>query len=239
MKNITILTAFLLLSAGVFAQFPVAGGGGKGAQSIPNLGHVYGKLLDSTGKPVSNASVVILQNKYDTVNKKRKDVLLKGVATKVNGEFSFEELPIMGPLKVKISAIGFKPYEQTVSFQLKMAGGGQRPSNGQAPDMSAISNIASAFERDLGNIVLKPAVNELNTVVVSATSGRLKMDIDKKVFNVDKNLVSAGGTALDVMKNVPSVQVDIDGNVKLRNSTPQIYIEGRPTTLSLDQIPAD
>jgi outer membrane receptor protein involved in Fe transport len=51
--------------------------------------------------------------------------------------------------------------------------------------------------------------------------------------------VSAGGTALDVMKNVPSVQVDIDGNVSLRNSPPQIYIEGRPTTLSLDQIPAD
>jgi hypothetical protein len=41
------------------------------------------------------------------------------------------------------------------------------------------------------------------------------------------------------MKNVPSVQVDIDGNVKLRNTTPQLFVEGRPTTLSLDQIPAD
>ena len=41
------------------------------------------------------------------------------------------------------------------------------------------------------------------------------------------------------MKNVPSVQVDIDGNVKLRNATPQIYVDGRPTTLTLDQIPAD
>ncbi|NJO25197.1 MAG: TonB-dependent receptor plug domain-containing protein [Bacteroidia bacterium] len=41
------------------------------------------------------------------------------------------------------------------------------------------------------------------------------------------------------MRNVPSVQVDIDGNVKLRNTTPQIYIDGRPTTLTLDQIPAD
>ena len=67
----------------------------------------------------------------------------------------------------------------------------------------------------------------------------MTLDIDKKVFNVDKNLVSAGGTALDVMRNVPSVQVDIDGNVTVRNATPQIYIEGRPTTLTLDQIPAD
>ena len=53
------------------------------------------------------------------------------------------------------------------------------------------------------------------------------MDIDKKVFNVDKNIVSAGGTALDVMRNVPSVQVDIDGNVTMRNASPQIYIDGR------------
>src|SRR5438132_14180525 len=41
------------------------------------------------------------------------------------------------------------------------------------------------------------------------------------------------------MRNVPSVQVDIDGNVKLRNAAPQIYVDGRPTTLTLDQIPAD
>src|SRR5215210_5415319 len=41
------------------------------------------------------------------------------------------------------------------------------------------------------------------------------------------------------MKNVPSVNVDIDGNVTLRNSAPQIFVDGRPTTMSLDQIPAD
>jgi outer membrane receptor protein involved in Fe transport len=51
--------------------------------------------------------------------------------------------------------------------------------------------------------------------------------------------VSAGGTALDVMKSVPSVNVDIDGNVTLRNTAPTLYVDGRPTTLTLDQIPAD
>ena len=47
------------------------------------------------------------------------------------------------------------------------------------------------------------------------------MNIDRKVFNVDKSLTSVGGTAVDVMKNVPSVNVDIDGNVTLKkcNST--------------------
>jgi outer membrane receptor protein involved in Fe transport len=41
------------------------------------------------------------------------------------------------------------------------------------------------------------------------------------------------------MKNVPSVNVDIDGNVSLRNASPQIFVDGRPSTMTLDQIPAD
>ena len=51
--------------------------------------------------------------------------------------------------------------------------------------------------------------------------------------------MATGGTAVDVMKNIPSVTVDIDGNVQLRNASPQIYVDGRPTILTLDQIPAD
>ncbi|MBC7625783.1 hypothetical protein [Ferruginibacter sp.] len=46
------------------------------------------------------------------------------------------------------------------------------------------------------------------------------MSIDRKIFNVEKNITSVGGTAVDVMKNVPSVNVDIDGNVTLRNAAP-------------------
>ena len=56
---------------------------------------------------------------------------------------------------------------------------------------------------------------------------------------MEKDLAASGGTAVDIMKNVPSVAVDIDGNVTLRNSTPTIFVDGRPTTLTLDQIPAD
>src|SRR5207302_3623547 len=56
---------------------------------------------------------------------------------------------------------------------------------------------------------------------------------------VEKNLTSVGGTGLDVMKNVPGVNVDIDGNMSMRNATPQIFVDGRPSTLTLDQIPAD
>src|SRR5262249_29422037 len=137
---------------------------------------------------------------------------------------------------LKITALGHKPIEQSVTIQPKMDANMPKAIQDQMPDFSA---MASAFEKDLGKITMKTDLQELGNVTVTATSNRLRMDIDKKVFSVDQNLVSAGGTALDVMKNVPSVNVDIDGNVTLRNATPQIYIDGRPTTLTLDQIPAD
>jgi outer membrane receptor protein involved in Fe transport len=67
----------------------------------------------------------------------------------------------------------------------------------------------------------------------------MQMGVDRKIFNVEKNLVSTGQTAAELMKNIPGVDVDIDGNVSLRNSSPTIFVDGRPTTLTLDQIPSD
>src|SRR6185437_9831322 len=67
----------------------------------------------------------------------------------------------------------------------------------------------------------------------------MSLGIDKRIFEVDKSITSKGGTAVDVMKNIPSVSVDVDGNVELRNSSPTIFIDGRPTILTLDQIPSD
>jgi outer membrane receptor protein involved in Fe transport len=92
---------------------------------------------------------------------------------------------------------------------------------------------------DLGNIKMKANSEQLQGVVIVAEKPLLQMNIDRKVFNVDKSLTSIGGTAVDVMKNVPSVNVDIDGNVTLRNAAPQIFVDGRPTTMTLDQIPAE
>src|SRR6202012_2407323 len=103
---------------------------------------------------------------------------------------------------------------------------------------SPYGNLPS-FDKDLGAIKLSIDVKQLATATGTASTPPMKLELDKKVFNVDKNIVSAGGTGVDVMRNVPSVNVDIDGNVTLRGSSPTIFIDGRPTTLSLDQIPAD
>ncbi|MCH5719975.1 TonB-dependent receptor plug domain-containing protein [Niabella hibiscisoli] len=79
----------------------------------------------------------------------------------------------------------------------------------------------------------------LSGVTVTASKPAVQLGIDRKIYNVENNLTSAGGTATDVLKNVPSVNVDIDGNISVRNASPQIFVDGRPTTLTLDQIPAD
>ena len=125
-------------------------------------------------------------------------------------------------------------------FQMKMPPGGM-PKNVTDPAqaVNAMSSTINGFDKDLGNIRMATDIAQLQTVTVSATKSTLKLDIDKKVYNVEKDLVNAGGTAMDVMKNVPSVNVDIDGNLTLRNAPPLLYIDGRPTTLTLDQIPAD
>ncbi|PWT76825.1 MAG: TonB-dependent receptor [Bacteroidetes bacterium] len=240
MKRTLIFAALVSMGFIGMAQFPAPGAGGKG-QSIPNIGHIYGKVVDSAGHPISDATVILLQNKYDSASKKRKDVLFKGLSTKANGEFNFEELPLFGGLKLKISATGYKVFEQNVAFQMKMPanGGAARQSGDPAQAMNAMSGMINSVDKDLGNIKMTVDMKQLAVVTVTASKPTVRMDIDKKVYNVEKDMVNAGGTALDVMKNVPSVSVDIDGNVTLRNAAPQIYIDGRPTTLTLDQIPAD
>ncbi|MHA4808446.1 outer membrane beta-barrel protein [Flavitalea flava] len=209
------------------------GPGGGMAGGPPSIGRAYGKVTDSTGQPMGQVSALVLKASVDPTTKKKKLVLLKGMDTKPNGEFDFEDLPIASPLVLKLSATGYKP--QDVSFMIvpASASGVSKPGEG-----SPLGNLPS-FNKDLGSLKLVNDMKELGAVTVTAKTPAMRLDMDKKVFNVDRNIVSAGGTAQDVMRNVPSVNVDIDGNVTLRGSSPTIFVDGRPTTLSLDQIPAD
>lgn len=233
MKSVTrilIMICFISLSVTIKAQMP--GGANRtqmGGQNM-NLGHFYGKVIDSaSNRPVEAASVQLVQNKLDSTTKKRKDVVVAGMLTNKKGEFSLENLGIMSSYHLKITAIGFKPIDQKVFFQLDMNGA-------KAGDFSGMMNMV---DKDLGNFKIKPDEKQLQNVTVTSSRALLTMSIDRKIFNVEKNLTSVGGTAVDVMKNVPSVNVDIDGNVTLRNAAPQIFVDGRPTTMTLEQIPAD
>ena len=225
-KFLTAVMA-LFISAVLFGQQPGNRGNNPG---MDITGHFYGKIIDSiTNKGIDAASVQLIQNKMDTATKKRREVVIAGMLTKSNGEFSLENIPVLGQFKLKITAIGFKPYEKIVAFDLGKA-------RNSAGDPSA---MIGAIDKDLGNIKLDIDQKVLENVTVTTSKPLLQLGIDRKIFNVDKNIVSAGGTAIDIMRNVPSLNVDIDGNVTLRNNAPQIFVDGRPTTLTLDQIPAD
>lgn len=212
-----------------------------------NVGHFYGRVVDAKNKGIDAASVELIQSKYDTATKAPKDVVIKAVLTKSNGDFSLENLPVMGNYKLKITAINFDDYVQPVKFDLKAlaqahnsAGAGLNQNQGDQGAQPGIDqNLLNALDKDLGNIKMKGSVTQMSDIVINATPPPYKMAVDKKVFNVDQNIVAAGGMASDVLKNIPSVNVDIDGNVTLRNATPQIFVDGRPTTLTMDEIPAD
>ncbi|MBN8685500.1 MAG: TonB-dependent receptor [Chitinophagales bacterium] len=226
MRSFFLLISSLLTLCSLNAQMPGGGGNRPGGGRSQLTGSFYGKILEAkTSKPIEYASVQLLQNRFDSVSKKRKEVVVTGMLTDNHGDFRLENVPAFGQLKLQVTILGYKPYEQTVSFDIKPGG-----------DMS---NIMSALDKDLGNIKIDIEEKTLDNVTVTSTNPGLRLGIDRKVFNVDKNMVSAGGTAVDVMRNVPSISVDIDGNVSMRNNTPQLFVDGRPTNLSLDQIPAD
>lgn len=225
MRSILFLAVLFISFNTVIAQGPPAGARGGGQQM--NIGRFYGKVIDEESKkPVEAASVQLMLSKMDPATKKRKDTLISGMLTARNGEFSLENLPVMGNYTLTITGIGFKPHEQKVAFEMKMGQG----------DMS---QAMAAMDKDLGNIALTADAEVLESVTVTGGKPLMQMGIDRKIFNVEKNITSAGGSAVDVMRNIPSLNVDIDGNVTLRNSAPQIFVDGRPSTLTLEQIPAD
>ncbi|MBI5475185.1 MAG: TonB-dependent receptor [Ignavibacteriales bacterium] len=109
-----------------------------------------------------------------------------------------------------------------------------------------VSNIEMANEKssiDLGNVYIEPDPLQLKEVVVQGDRSPVSYQIDKKVIDVSKMQTVVSGTAADVLQNVPSVTVDIEGNVSLRGSTNfTVLIDGRPTVMNaqdaLQQIPA-
>ena len=143
-----------------------------------------------------------------------KDSAVAGCLVKTNGDFSLDNLAF-GAFRLRISFIGYKTIEQKMFINMQ--------------------NI----DKDLGNIMLAPDESLLKDVVVTEDKATVQMSIDRKIYNVDKDISTRGGTGLDAVKNIPSVTVDADGNVSLRNNSVAIYVDGKPTTLTLQQIPSD
>ena len=135
--------------------------------------------------------------------------LLKGTTTQEGGYFELEADSVN--FQVEISFIGFE------------------------------KQVITAFKRkgrhlDLGKIELSNDKALIEDIVVEAERSQMEFKLDKKVFNVGKDLSTAGGSALDVLNNVPSVDVNIEGQVSLRGATGvQILINGKPSILASDE----
>lgn len=239
-RFISTVAILFLFSPKAFSQF---GGMGMGnGKKMPTPGKIYGKIVDDkTGKPIDAVSVVLQTGTGD------KKVPVNAVLTNGNGEFFFTDLSLMPKYEVGISALGYEQKAVPAAFNLGalMKGGAaaMKSMQGSSGDMPAIPDNASSMldliNIDLGNIRLVQTSKTVEGATVTASIPTFVLQGEKKIFNVDKNLTTVGGTAADVMKNVPGVLVDADNNVTIRNAAPQVLLDGRQSPLTLDQIPAD
>ena len=100
---------------------------------------------------------------------------------------------------------------------------------------------------DLGTIILEIDAESLDEIEVIAEKSTIEIHLDKKIYNVGKDMTVKGGSASDVLDNVPSVSVDVEGNVSLRgNDNVRILVNGKPSALvglsgtdALRQLPAE
>lgn len=131
--------------------------------------------------------------------------LISGTTSRADGSFSLKTHP--GRYTIKISFLSYQTHEQTLT-------------------LSAGETVS------LGEITLAESTEILGEVEVRAERSTMEMDFDSRTFNVGQDIVSMGGSALDVLDNVPSITTDYEGNVSLRGSQGvQILINGRPSSL--------
>lgn len=179
-------------------------------------GKISGKIIDKQSNEAMAFASV-------SIHKAKDSALVNGMVTADNGNFAIEKLPF-GQYLVRVTFMGYATYWSP----------------------NAITLSASTPHVQLGKIAIAPTAATVQTVEVRAQRSMVEYQLDRRVVNVDQNIVSGGGTATDVLENVPSVGVDNDGNVTLRGSTNvKVLIDGRPSELLsndlaslLEQIPA-
>ena len=131
-----------------------------------------------------------------------------GEMTNSKGEFSVAGLA-PGRYSVTVDIVGYRP--RTL---------GPYMLSNNKPEMS------------LGDIAIGKKANELESVTVTAPRGLVQNKLDKLVYNVEKDVTSLGGVATDVLKKVPMVSVDVDGNVDIMGNTNILFlINGRPSSI--------
>ena len=215
-----ILILMTVLSTVIMAQRPSGGQRPSGARpdmaDRPKIGVVFGSVEDGDSGTPIEFATISILA-FD------EDKVITGGVTDAKGRFRITEIPI-GRFRAQI---GFMGYVSTEVGDIRLS-----PRGGT--------------EQDLGTLRLEPNIQALEAAEVVEQRSSLEMMIDRKVFRVGDDLNSAGSTATELLRNVPSIDVDIDGNLSLRGSgNVTILIDGRPSGMTgsatqslLEQIPA-
>lgn len=159
------------------------------------------------GQVIDGESNTPLEFATITINKLKDGEVVTGGLTEADGSFSFNSRP--GRFT---ATIDFLSYESVVIDPVPFEKGQK--------------------EIDLGVITLNLSGEVIEGVEIRAEKSETIYKLDKKVFTVGKDLANAGGSAEEVLDNVPSLTVDIDGNVNLRGSSNvRMLINGQPSSL--------
>lgn len=181
-----------------------------------NFGEIRGKVIDKDGNGPLSFATISI---FSTGTAEKK--LINGGITGEDGAFSIN-LP-QGNFDVLVEFMGYEPLE--------------------------INDLMISRDKrnlDIGTIGLSADTENLDEVVVQGEKTLMELSLDKRIFNVGKDLANAGGTANDILMNLPSISVDPEGGVRLRGSSNvRILVDGKPSGLvsfkgssGLQQLPA-
>ena len=198
MKN--FLRMSLILATGLNSQFLHAHKDHKKRPAMPAIGVLQGSIKDSTSmKPIEYASVSLVDLEHNE--------LVTGGLSDKNGLVNITEIPL-GKYVAVIEFMGYKKKEIGPLNIFPGEGGGIRQNFGE----------------------VKMSISSLNmaTVDVLGEESTFIQTIDKKIFNVGRDISSSGGNGADVLRKVPSVDVDIDGEVSIAgDANVTILIDGK------------
>ncbi|WP_266365137.1 TonB-dependent receptor domain-containing protein [Tellurirhabdus rosea] len=224
MRNLFLLLSLCSLSA--YAQFPMGGppSGNRPPAAIPgtandNAPRGNGKI---TGTLVDSTSSKPVEFATVALIDPKTKKPIDGTTTDDKGRFTLSKLA-NGEYRVQFTFIGYRVKE-----------------------VGPVT-IQRGADINLGNVTISPDIRTLQEVTVTGQAAMVEEKVDRIVYNAEKDITNRGGDATDVMRKVPMLSVDLDGNVSLRGSqNVLVLINNKPSTIvassvadALKQIPAD
>lgn len=168
-----------------------------------SAGKITARVIDTQTQETIPYASAVLQDR-------KTKTTVKQTQTSTSGNLVIENIPD-GLFTLRIVYVG---YETVIRDSISLSG--------------------SRKDINLGTIQMSSAKGmQLKEVNVTAQRNTMQLGIDKKVFSVDQSLVSQGGSATDVLQNVPSIQTDMEGNVSLRGSAGvRVLVDGKPSMIA-------